>query len=70
MSPVAGDDHVELLRRAHQHHRRRIDEHVRELDIRITGADPRDDFAPELHRVEHIRLVDRANLAAPHPCGP
>ncbi len=60
---IARDDHVEPPGVAHQHHHRGIDEHVAELDVGIVLAHPRDDLAPELHRLEHIGLVDRAEAA-------
>ena len=66
---VARHHDVELRGRAHELHRRRVDEQVRELDVRILLADARDDVAPELHRLEHVGLVDRADLALAHARG-
>ena len=61
---VAGDDHVELLRIAHELHRRVVDVHVRELHVGIVLAHRADDFAPQDRRIEHVGLVHRAELAA------
>jgi len=57
---VAGDDYVELLRILQELHRRIIDIHVRQLDLRVLLAHFDDHFTPQLHGVEHIRLVHRA----------
>jgi hypothetical protein len=46
-------------------HRGVVDVHVRQRDVRIVLAEARDDLAPQDRRVEHVGLVDRAELAAP-----
>ena len=61
---VAGDNHVELLRRPDELHRGVVDVHVRELDIGILRRHSGDDFAPQDRGVEHVGLVDRAELLA------
>ena len=61
---VAGDDHVELLRRADELHRGVVDVHVRELNVGILRRHSGDDFAPQDRGVEHVGLVDRAELLA------
>ena len=62
---VLGQQHVELLRIADQLHRRVVDEHVLELDVRIVARDVGDHCSPELGRGEHVRLVHGRHLAAP-----
>ena len=59
---VAGDDHVELLRVAHQLHGAVVDVHVRSARRPECFGFLSDDFAPELRRLEHVGLVDRAEL--------
>jgi hypothetical protein len=44
---------------------RSVDEEVGQLDVGILRPDARDDLAPELHHLEHVGLVDRAELPAP-----
>jgi hypothetical protein len=61
---VAGDDHVERRRRRYELRCRIIDVQVRQLDIGIFGADPDHRVAPELRRLEHVGLVDAADLLA------
>ena len=60
---VAGDDHVELLRVAHQLHRRVVDVHVRQRDVRILRAPSVTTSRHRMRRVEHVGLVDRAQRA-------
>ena len=61
---VAGEDHVELLRRPHQLHRGVVHVHVAEGNIGVVGGDRLDPVAPELAHIQHIGLVDRAEPAA------
>ena len=62
---VLRQDDVELLRVGDELHRRAVDEGVTELDVRVVGSDFGDDAPPEPRGVEHVRLVDGADLAAP-----
>ncbi len=50
-------------------HGRVVDQHVRQLDIRILLAHLFGDIAPELGALEHVHLVDRADLPAAFACG-
>ena len=61
---VAGDDDVELLRRAHQLHRGVVDVHVLELDVRVFLVHVGDDVAPELEGFQHVGLVDAGHALA------
>ena len=65
---VAGEDHVELARVADDLHRRAIHVHVVEADLRIVGRQARDHLAPELRRLQDVRLVHRKEQSAP-PAG-
>jgi hypothetical protein len=63
---VAGEQHVELARVAHQLHRRVVDIHVAEVHARVAGGmECLHSVAPELAHIEHIGLVHAAELAAP-----
>ena len=54
-----------VARLAHQAHRERVDELVRQRDVGIVGRKPAHDLAPELAGDQHVGLVDRDELAAP-----
>ena len=57
-----------MLGRAHKLHRRVIDEHVTEFDVRVVPGDLDRDVAPQLGALEHVHLVDRAQLLAALLC--
>ena len=61
---VAGDHHVELGRAQDELHGGVVDVHVADLDLRILGGKALHGLAPEAGALEHVRLVDGAELAA------
>ena len=59
---VAAHDDVERRRVGDESHGRRVDELVVERDVGVFLADLGGDFAPDLHRCEHVGLVDRGHV--------
>ena len=62
---VLGGDHVEASRGDGKLHRRVVDEHVLDANVRIVRGQLVDHTPPEPRRLEHVRLVDRRERAAP-----
>jgi hypothetical protein len=62
---IVGDDDVELRRRPYQLHRAIVDIQVAQCDVGKFGVAQGLHFlAPQHSRLHHVRLVDRAHLAA------
>src|SRR5476649_1749340 len=61
---VVGNDHVELLRCAHQLHGGVVDVHVAQFDFRVILGHLLDHFTPQLAGRQHVGLVHRAQLFA------
>ncbi len=62
---VLREQDVEAARVADELHRRVVDEHGVDLDVRVVGRDLVDDLAPELRRLEHAVLVGQRQPPAP-----
>ena len=61
---VLGEQHVEAARLAHEQHRARVDELVRELDVVVVLRHLVHDLDPELRDLEHVRLVHVRHVPA------